>query len=139
MYRDQLTENEIKGVYDWVDTFELSRPKRNISRDFSDGKLVAELIHRYHSHLVEIHNYPDSSKIDGKKRNWATLQKKVFKKLGIKLNKELLEDIVTAEPLAIELFLNDLKSILQTKRINKPKLNNVIFEHGNVIEEDGPL
>ena len=122
-----------------VDTFELSRPKRNISRDFADGKLVAELIHRYHSHLVELHNYPDASKIAGRKKNWSLLQKKVFKKLDIQLSKELLEDIVNSTPLAIELFLNELRRILQTKRISKPRVNNVIFEHGNVIDEDGPL
>jgi hypothetical protein len=38
----KLGEEELNTVYEWVDTFELSKPKRNISRDFSDGVLMAE-------------------------------------------------------------------------------------------------
>jgi hypothetical protein len=30
-------ENEIMHIYEWVDSVTLSRPKKNISRDFSDG------------------------------------------------------------------------------------------------------
>lgn len=52
-----LTEDELKEVYEWVDTFELSRIKRNINRDFSDGVLIAEILNFYFPHLVELHNY----------------------------------------------------------------------------------
>ena len=38
-----LSENELNEVYNWVDEIPLSRPKKNISRDFSDGCLVAEV------------------------------------------------------------------------------------------------
>jgi hypothetical protein len=27
----------MQGIYNWVDEIPLSRPKRNIARDFSDG------------------------------------------------------------------------------------------------------
>jgi hypothetical protein len=30
-------EDEFMFIYRWVDTINLSRPKKNISRDFSDG------------------------------------------------------------------------------------------------------
>ena len=33
----QLDEEEMQMIYNWVDEIPLSRPKRNISRDFSDG------------------------------------------------------------------------------------------------------
>ena len=52
-----LTEEELKEVYEWVDTFELSRMKRNINRDFSDGVFVAEILNYYFPNLVELHNY----------------------------------------------------------------------------------
>lgn len=52
-----LTEDELKEVYEWVDTFELSRIKRNINRDFSDGVLIAEILNFYFPNLVELHNY----------------------------------------------------------------------------------
>jgi hypothetical protein len=30
-------ENEIMQIYEWVDSVNLSRPKKNIARDFSDA------------------------------------------------------------------------------------------------------
>ncbi len=32
-----LSEEEMQMIYNWVDEIPLSRPKRNISRDFADG------------------------------------------------------------------------------------------------------
>lgn len=34
---EPLDEQELESLYAWVDSIPLSRPKRNISRDFSDG------------------------------------------------------------------------------------------------------
>lgn len=31
------TEAELQAIYEWVDSVPLSRPKRNIARDFADG------------------------------------------------------------------------------------------------------
>jgi hypothetical protein len=33
----QVEEEEMQRIYNWVDEIPLSRPKRNIARDFSDG------------------------------------------------------------------------------------------------------
>lgn len=33
------SEEELDDLYIWVDSIPLSRPKRNIARDFSDGGL----------------------------------------------------------------------------------------------------
>ncbi|GFH16235.1 SPEF1-like protein [Haematococcus lacustris] len=52
-----VTEQELQGLYTWVDEIPLSRPKRNIARDFSDGVLTAEVVHHYFPKLVELHNY----------------------------------------------------------------------------------
>ena len=32
-----LDEDEMQTIYNWVDEIPLSRPKKNITRDFSDG------------------------------------------------------------------------------------------------------
>jgi hypothetical protein len=32
-----LDEEEMQMIYNWVDEIPLSKPKRNIARDFSDG------------------------------------------------------------------------------------------------------
>jgi hypothetical protein len=36
-------ENDIMHIYEWVDSVQLTRPKKNISRDFSDGGLNIKL------------------------------------------------------------------------------------------------
>lgn len=35
-----LDEEEMQMIYNWVDEIPLSRPKRNIARDFSDGGMI---------------------------------------------------------------------------------------------------
>jgi hypothetical protein len=84
-----LSEEELKVVYNWVDTFQLSRPKRNIGRDFSDAVLVAEIISTYFPTLVELHNYPAVNSAQQKEYNWKTLnsthlshQTRSLKRLG---------------------------------------------------------
>jgi len=39
----ELEEGELEEVFSWVDGIELSRPKKNLTRDFADGVLVAEV------------------------------------------------------------------------------------------------
>ena len=55
------SENEFMYIYEWIDSLPLSRPKKNISRDFSDGGLLAEVIKHYYPKLVDVHNYPPAS------------------------------------------------------------------------------
>ncbi len=33
----ELSEQELQALYAWIDEVPLSRPKKNIARDFSDG------------------------------------------------------------------------------------------------------
>jgi len=35
--RTPLSEEQLQSLYTWVDEIPLSRPKRNIARDFSDA------------------------------------------------------------------------------------------------------
>ena len=41
--RPNLSEMELNEIYNWVDEIPLSRPKKNIARDFSDGCQIAEV------------------------------------------------------------------------------------------------
>ena len=70
----RISEEEMQEVYNWVDEIPLSRPKKNISRDFSDcGKskhnclfvlvLVAEVLKHYLPNLVELHNYSNAHSV----------------------------------------------------------------------------
>ena len=54
---DDLTEEDLQMIYNWVDEIPLSRPKRSIARDFSDGVLVAEIVKHFIPKIVDMHNY----------------------------------------------------------------------------------
>jgi hypothetical protein len=79
----------------------LSRPKKNITRDFADGGttlnklvMIAEIISHYFPKLVEMHNYITSTSATTKLANWNTLNsnilltaEKVLKKLNYQISK----------------------------------------------------
>ena len=83
-----LTEDELKPLYKWIDQIPLSRPKRNIARDFSDGVLVAEVIAHFYPKLVELHNYSGANAMSPKVYNWQTLNARALKKLGFQIPRE---------------------------------------------------
>jgi hypothetical protein len=70
-----------------VDNIPFTRSKKNITRDFSDGVMMAELIYHYQPNKVELHSYPAASSVVKKMANWETLNSKVLKKMGIGLTK----------------------------------------------------
>ena len=105
----ELNEEELKEVYNWIDEIPLSRPKRNIARDFSDGVMAAELVSFFFPHLVELHNYYSTNAVDKKKYNWNFLNTKVLKKLDTSISKSEVSDIVGGSNQAIEKFLLVLK------------------------------
>jgi predicted Rdx family selenoprotein len=83
MKAPSIDEEELQLVYQWVDSVPLSRPKKNISRDFSDAckylsrsqfvVLMAEIIHHFIPRLVDVHNYPGTGSLTQKEANWNTL------------------------------------------------------------------
>ena len=118
-------ESELMYIYEWVDSIELSRPKKNIARDFSDGVLLAEIIKNYLPRLVDLHNYPSCSNSKHKESNWNVLNNKVLKRIGIKLSKKEINDIIKCKHLAIERLLQRVYNVLKGKiNINKEQKNN---------------
>ena len=124
MNNAQDEESELMYIYEWVDSIELSRPKKNIARDFSDGVLLAEIIKSYFPHMVDLHNYPSCSNSKHKESNWNVLNNKVLKKLGIKLTKNEIEKIIKAKPLAIEKLLQRVYAVFQVKMNMNMNVNN---------------
>ena len=132
----QDDESELMYIYEWVDSIELSRPKKNIARDFSDGVLLAEIIKSYLPHLVDLHNYPSCSNSKHKESNWNVLNNKVLKKMHIKLSKDEIDSIIKAKPLAIEKLLQRVYVVLQNKvnmNTNKEQNNFGIERNNNEI------
>ena len=66
-----MTDEELQRIYQWVDEVPLSRPKRNIARDFADGVLSAEIVSHYFPRMVEVHNYPAANSYAQKVYNWC--------------------------------------------------------------------
>lgn len=98
-------DEKLMHIYEWVDSSPLSRPKKNIARDFCDGVLVAEMIKNVYPTIVELHNYPSSNATKQKQQNWATLNRKVLKRIGISLSQKEIDDVVSCKQFAIEQVL----------------------------------
>lgn len=120
-----LTDEQYRSIYAWIDAIPLSRPKRNIARDFSDGLLLAEVVAAYFPHLVEIHNYPAANSVKQKVYNLETLNLKVFKKLGFSIPHSTIEDIVNCKPGSIEQVLNTLQYKMAKYRERKAQSDSV--------------
>ena len=70
---EKIDENDLMYIYEWIDSLPLSKTKKNISRDFCDGCLLAEVIKHYYPKMVDMHNYPPASSSNQKCYNWITL------------------------------------------------------------------
>ena len=100
-----LSEDDLRSLYLWVDDIPLTRPKRNIARDFADGCCVAEIVKHFFPAHVDLHNFTPGSSMRQKTDNWETLNHKVFRKLHFEVSNEEIKEIVAAAPGAIERFL----------------------------------
>jgi len=104
-----MDDEELQRVYQWVDEIPLSRPKRNIARDFSDGVLTGEIVAHYFPRIIELHSYPAANSYSQKSYNWNTLNQKVFKKMGFQLTKEEIDALANCQPQAVERMLKKLQ------------------------------
>lgn len=105
----ELSEEQLQSIYAWIDGIPLSRPKRNMARDFCDGVLLAEVVSAYFPHLVELHNYTSANSLKHKMENLTTLNARVLKKLGFTLPRQTLEDVANCKPGVVEQVLNALQ------------------------------
>jgi len=116
------SDADLQDLYNWVDEIPLSRPKRNIARDFADGVLCAEIVSHFFPKLVEIHNYSSANSNSQKMYNWNTLNQKVLKKLGFQIHQQDLDDVIKAGPGAIERVLKLIQDrIMQAQRGGLPR------------------
>jgi len=61
-----LNEEELDKLYSWIDSIPLSRPKKNMARDFSDGVLMSDVLSNYFPKLVKAHPYTLKNSTDSK-------------------------------------------------------------------------
>lgn len=108
-----MDEYDMQELYSWIDVIPLSRPKRNITRDFSDGVMVAEVVKHFIPRIVDLHNYQPANSTKQKTENWKTLNMKVFKKLDFVVPPNVIQGVVAQKPGVIEVVLNNLRLKLQ--------------------------
>ena len=135
-----VTENELDELYSWVDSIPLSRPKRQIYRDFSDGILAAEIVNYFEPKVIDLHNYVPGSSTSTKQHNWHTLCSKVFQKhLKMRLSQHDIDHVVQCEPGAIERVLKLLRHKLhlyrqakeRRKHEKREQLHQQEYDHSN--------
>ena len=69
---------------------------------FVTAVLVAEVIAHFLPRMVELHNYNAASSLAQKKVNWQTLNKRVFSKMGMRINDQVVAALIEAKPGIIE-------------------------------------
>ncbi|KAG5317487.1 SPEF1 protein, partial [Pseudoatta argentina] len=123
-----------KELIEWIDGIPFSRPARNLTRDFSDAVLTAEVLKLYYPRHVELHNYVPANGINTKRENWKMLNRKVLAKLDIKLSSDTIHQLANGSQGAVEKLLTKLrvKVLRDGVEMHKPKLKDV---ESNVEEE----
>lgn len=124
-----LSADQLSSLYTWLDKIPLSKSKRNISRDFSDGCCVAELIQYIYPKMIDLHNYTSTNSINTKLLNWSILYKKCLiprLQWNIPYNDHDVNMIVTAQKGMIEKFLYVLHYKLTEYKLNSMPSNQRI-------------
>ncbi|XP_071168243.1 sperm flagellar protein 1-like isoform X2 [Mytilus edulis] len=99
---------EVENLYHWIDRIPLSRPKKNVVKDFSDGVLVAEIVAHYLPKWVELHNYTPAAATKQKMENWYLLNRRVLRKLDLDLSDDVIRALANTtnpKPRVIEKVL----------------------------------
>ena len=105
----ELDETILQDLYSWIDQIPLSRPKKRIERDFSDGVMVAELVKYYFPNWVELHNYAPANNTQQKMINWGLLNRKVFSRFGLNVPEHIMRGISLGKTGLVETFLYNLR------------------------------
>ena len=76
-FENQLSAEQNREIYEWVDTFELSKIKRHIGRDFADGAMLGEIMTTFYPDYIPLHSIqPKCSKKD-RLENWEFLRREL--------------------------------------------------------------
>ncbi|XP_061646729.1 sperm flagellar protein 1 isoform X2 [Phyllopteryx taeniolatus] len=117
----ELDEDELQDLYAWIDKIRLSRPKRHIANDFSDGVMVAEVVKHFFPKIIDLHNYTPASSTQQKLSNWNLLNRKVFSKLNFHVPEKSVKKIVLRSAGVIESVLSGLREKIDQRLDHKTR------------------
>jgi len=70
----------------WFDKLDLTYAVRNLTRDFANGFLVAEIISRVYEGDVDIYQYYNGLRMEKRQDNWERIEK-ILKKRGFTISR----------------------------------------------------
>lgn len=119
----ELDEKKLEDLYEWIDQVPLTRPKKRIERDFSDGCMIAELVRHFLPNIIDLHNYTPANNLEQKMANWGTLNTKVFSRFGLNVPENITHNICTCKPGYVEVLLHNLRYKIteHVAKTEKPK------------------
>lgn len=106
----ELDDQLLQDLYAWIDQIPLSRPKKRIEKDFSDGVMVAELVKYYFPSWVDLHNYAPANSTQQKLVNWGLLNRKLFTRFGMNVPETVMRGISLGRQGLVEIFLYNLRT-----------------------------
>lgn len=111
----ELNDEMLEDLYEWIDKIPLSRAKKRIERDFSDGYCVGEIIRHFLPQIIELHNLTPANNLQQKLANWGLLNSKVFTRFGLNVPHSITQNICNGRPGYIEVFLYNLRYKIEEK------------------------
>ncbi|KAJ1213265.1 hypothetical protein NDU88_000903 [Pleurodeles waltl] len=132
----QFDEETLHDLYAWVDDIPLSRPKKSIARDFSDGVLAAEVVKHYFPKLVEMHNYVPANSMQQKLSNWTILNRKVLSRLNFSVPDDVVRKVAQCSPGVVELVLKTLRQKIEEKQKQSKETGDTPRDPGQTVEEN---
>ncbi|XP_050003273.1 spermatogenesis-associated protein 4 isoform X1 [Alexandromys fortis] len=105
-----------RTVLRWLQGLDLSFFPRNITRDFSNGYLVAEIFCIYYPWDLRLSSFENGTSLKVKLDNWAQIEKFLAKK-KIKLPKELIHGTIHCKAGVPEILIQEVYTLLTHQEI----------------------
>jgi len=136
---EELDQSKLEMLYSWIDVVPLSRPKKSLTRDFSDGVLVAELVQHFLPKLVDMHNYSPANSSGQKLNNWGVLQRRVFAKLKFAIPEPVVRSVCNCKPGVVEVVLLQLKAKIEEEIIARRENGSPTLSEESEVEHNGKV
>uniref|UniRef100_A0A7S3D4N3 Spermatogenesis-associated protein 4 n=1 Tax=Palpitomonas bilix TaxID=652834 RepID=A0A7S3D4N3_9EUKA len=109
-----------REVLKWLQSLDLSYSVKNVRRDFSNGFLIAEIFSRFYPQDIQMHAFNNGIGVSKKIDNWNLLEK-FFKKKGITVSKEAMEDVIHCKQDAAARLVESIYTFLTNRTVRTPK------------------
>uniref|UniRef100_A0A8C0XJJ6 Spermatogenesis-associated protein 4 n=1 Tax=Castor canadensis TaxID=51338 RepID=A0A8C0XJJ6_CASCN len=104
------------SVLRWLQGLDLSFFPRNISRDFSNGFLIAEIFCIYYPLELKLSSFENGTSLKVKLDNWAQIEKFLARK-KLKLPKELIHGTIHCKAGVPEILIQEVYTLLTHREI----------------------